>query len=147
MPAGPCGDQWMQLTQAHRMKWSLFGGTTAKLTIPKRVWLVLPGTHSLPVRVDAVKAFSCLCTTKLLQEFRGIEIFSNPFYPQAVQLMQPLYEALYGNQAMHWSPGKLKAFRAAEDALVQVTLLVHPFTDAPSALKMVSYVVSAVRDR
>lgn len=67
--------------------------------------------------------------------------FYKCFIPHAAQLMQPLYEALPGNWALDWSQD-----RAAEDALVQMVLLVHLFPDAPSALKMGAsyYVVAAV---
>lgn len=69
--------------------------------------------------------------------------FYNCFIPHAAQLMQPLYEALPGNWALDWSQDRVEAYRAAEDALVQMALSVHHF---PSALKIGAsyYVVAAV---
>ena len=84
----------------------------------------------LPVNVDAINNFPQPTIVKDPQEFVGMINFYNYFVPAAVQVMQPLYQALVGKpQTLIWSEELAPAFQGPKQALAQAVLH-HPIIGA-----------------
>lgn len=96
------------------------------------------GIKPHPEKVTAIKNFQEPKTVKQLMEFNGMVNFYHRFLPGAAAIMQPLYRATAGKkvktQPVQWSTEMTTAFNATKAALAKATLLVHPKTDAPTAL-------------
>ena len=93
------------------------------------------GAVPLPDKVDAIRKFTRPTTVKGLQQFAGMINFYQRFVPKAAHIMRPIYNALAGKPtALEWSSDIEQAFTNAKEALAHATLLVHPHTDATTAL-------------
>lgn len=93
------------------------------------------GVVPLPRKVQAVMDFPKPVTTKKLQEFLGMVNFYHRFIPRAARIMQPLYDAVSGkDKLVEWTANRETAFAKAKESLTNAAMLVHPQTDAPTAL-------------
>lgn len=88
-----------------------------------------------PDRVEAIRQFPQPSTVRGLQEFIGMVTFYHRFIPAAAKIMRPLFQLLSGKRReVHWDAVTVAAFKGAKDALAWAVMLVHPRTDAPTAL-------------
>lgn len=96
------------------------------------------GIRPMPTRVTAIQEFPRPTVIKELQAFLGVINFYHRFVPAAARLLHPLNSALVGRPArtsrVKWTTTMDKAFQDAKKALASATLLVHPRTDAPTAV-------------
>ena len=61
--------------------------------------------------------------------------FFHRFVPHAAAIMQPLFAATAGRgTVVDWTPAMSVAFQRTKEALASATMLVHPRTDAPTAV-------------
>ena len=93
------------------------------------------GVTPLEKKVQAVIEFPKPATTKSLQEFLGMVNYYHRFLPHAAQIMLPLYKAIAKKaKLVEWTEDRTDAFTKVKEALAQATMLVHPVSDAPTAL-------------
>jgi transposase InsO family protein len=93
------------------------------------------GAKPLPNKVQAIANFAKPDTVKGLQEFVGMVNFYHRFVPAAAHIMRPLFQAIAGKpKELVWTTEANEAFAAAKRALADATMLVHPRSDAPTAV-------------
>ena len=103
------------------------------------------GIVPLPEKVRAIRDFPRPSTVKGLQEFLGMLDFYHRFVPHVAEMLVPLHAGLSGRKrlaSLVWTPDMEDAFAAAKTALADVTLLVHPVEDAPTALTVDASIVA-----
>ena len=93
------------------------------------------GIVPMPAKVQAIRDFPNPMTVKGLQEFLGMMNFYNSFVPNAAAIMQPLYAATAcTTKDVTSTCDMFSAFERAKEALAKATMLVHPRSDAPTAI-------------
>ena len=93
------------------------------------------GVKPLPAKVEAVRSFAKPTTIKGLQKFLEMVNFYHRFIPAAANVMQPLYRILAGKpKSLAWDDESTLAFDRAKQALADAAMLVHPRSDAPTAV-------------
>ena len=95
------------------------------------------GITPLEEKVSAVRRFPRPTNVKELQQFLGMLNFYHRFIPHIAEKLVPLHAALAIRKRfspLTWSPAMDSAFLVAKNALADASLLVHPTSDAVTAL-------------
>jgi transposase InsO family protein len=96
------------------------------------------GIAPLPARVAAIAAHPRPKTVKDLQNFLGVINFYRKFVRGAAVILKPLSDLLQGSPrpktAVHWTPERAAAFKAAKAALQKSTNLAYPEMGAEMSL-------------
>ena len=87
--------------------------------------------------------FSSTYSCSKLCEFLGLINFYHCFIPKCADILQPLNDLLSSSASksnmLNWTDATITAFRAAKEALVNTTLLMHPKLKAPNSLMVDAY--------
>ena len=95
------------------------------------------GSIPLPSKVKAIEQFPRPQTVRALQELLGMINFYHRFIPHAAIKLRPLYSALKGKsqkQQLTWCDDMTSAYNRGISALIDATLLAHPYSQAPIAI-------------
>uniref|UniRef100_A0A5S6QIV2 RNA-directed DNA polymerase n=1 Tax=Trichuris muris TaxID=70415 RepID=A0A5S6QIV2_TRIMR len=93
------------------------------------------GAVPLPDKVEAIRKFARPACVKALQQFLGMANFYHRFVPSAAKIMQPLYKALVDSpKELVWNETTAAAFANTKEALAKATMLIHPQSNACTAV-------------
>ena len=96
------------------------------------------GIRPLEAKVQAIQEFPCPTTQRKLREFIGLVNFYRRFIPQCATLLRPLDKLLKHTKrpsdTLNWTDDATEAFTRVKTALASAALLVHPTSDAPTAI-------------
>ena len=97
-------------------------------------YLNTQGVRPLHDKVKVIQDFPQPTTQRKLREFLGLVNFYHRFIPHCANILQPLHNLLANahKTILQWNDESVTAFSTIKQAIVDVSLLSHPHSDAPT---------------
>ena len=84
------------------------------------------GVKCDPAKIEAVRAWHPMKTTRQVKSFLGMVCYYNKFIKDFAEVSRPLYDLLVKNRKFIWGEEQQAAFEKLKQALVSAPILAYP---------------------